>query len=468
MVLPNGYTQLAYIQSSGSQYINTNFVPNQNTRVVFDGIINKANSGSAYGFGVRTSGWSNAIAAGATKEGYLQCGYANSSNSSTVATDTRCTIDIDCGLFKITQNGTVVYSYDFGSKTFTSPSNLYLFTLNNNGSVYNSASATLYSCKIYDNDVLVRDFIPCKNASGTAGLWDDVNSVFYSNAGTGSFVVGEMPKVHKTFINGTSYEITGGKTLIDGTGHNIKKGRTLIGGTGYDIKLGSPIGDLPVGTSVFTNVNGVLKEFIVVHQGIPDSTLYDASCKGTWLLMKEPYEMRFWHSSMKNVYSQSYLHAYLNGAFLDLFDVNVKTQIKTVRIPHCAGMNSKTVYSGSNGLSAKIFLLAGCEINWTKEINNTFPDDGSCLSYFNGYGETDSRLIVYFNGTPVGWWLRSPLTSDVEDYYRVWCVERNGYRVICSPNSSTLTAFRDVGNAVRPAMILPFETLVNNDFIIMP
>ena len=40
---------------------------------------------------------------------------------------------------------------------------------------------------------------------------------------------------HKTRVNGTAYEVTGGKCLVNGTAYSIKKGRTLIGGTGYDI-----------------------------------------------------------------------------------------------------------------------------------------------------------------------------------------------------------------------------------------
>ena len=45
--------------------------------------------------------------------------------------------------------------------------------------------------------------------------------------------------VHKTLVNGTLYDVTGGKCLIGGTGYSIKKGKTLVGGTGYDIAFGS-------------------------------------------------------------------------------------------------------------------------------------------------------------------------------------------------------------------------------------
>ena len=47
------------------------------------------------------------------------------------------------------------------------------------------------------------------------------------------------------------------------------------------------IGTLAVGSSVYLNVGGVRKEFLVVHQGLL-SSMYDASCNGTWLLMTTP------------------------------------------------------------------------------------------------------------------------------------------------------------------------------------
>ena len=43
---------------------------------------------------------------------------------------------------------------------------------------------------------------------------------------------------HKTIINGTQYDISGGRTLVNGTAYQISGGRTLVGGTGYDISFG--------------------------------------------------------------------------------------------------------------------------------------------------------------------------------------------------------------------------------------
>ena len=54
----------------------------------------------------------------------------------------------------------------------------------------NWAYYKVFSCKIYDNDILARNFLPAKNSSGTLGLYDTVNSTFYTNAGTGTFTAG--------------------------------------------------------------------------------------------------------------------------------------------------------------------------------------------------------------------------------------------------------------------------------------
>ena len=57
-------------------------------------------------------------------------------------------------------------------------------------SLGNYASMKLYSCKIYNNGTLVRNLVPAKNSGGTIGLYDLVNSAFYTNAGSGTFTAG--------------------------------------------------------------------------------------------------------------------------------------------------------------------------------------------------------------------------------------------------------------------------------------
>lgn len=259
---------------------------------------------------------------------------------------------------------------------------------------------------------------------------------------------------HKTLINGTAYEITSGKTLVNGTSYDIACGKTLVGGTAYDISFGTRLGDLPVGNSVFLTVNGSLKEFLIVNQGKP-SSLYDDSCNDTWLLMKDCYEKLVWDSSRSNKYATSSIHTYLNNNFLSLFDSDTNAHIKTVKIPYGAGGSTSTVYSGSNGLSTKVFLLSGYEVGFTTTVDGgVLAADGTCLDYFNGAKNSDR--IAYLSGSAVEWWLRTPVVTSPEYARVVWgggdC--RQQY----------VNSQQDYGkHGVRPAIILSSDLLVDKN-----
>lgn len=258
----------------------------------------------------------------------------------------------------------------------------------------------------------------------------------------------------KAEINGTGYDLKGGKTLIGGTAYAIKKGRTLIGGTGYDISLesGTPLSEIPVGNTVKIAVNGTIRDWIVVNQGVPSgSALYDDSCNGTWLLMKDVYETRQWNSSDVNDYANSTIHSYLNSTFLAMFDSNIQNAIKQVKIPYVNGTGGSAVASGANGLSAKIFLLSGYEVGWTTSDNEGFPVDGAKLDYFAAGWGGNSKRIAYMGGSAIYWWLRSPNNNFIN---YVWYVTIPG-------DHSTLDPSINCG--IRPVFILPSDTLVSDD-----
>lgn len=56
---------------------------------------------------------------------------------------------------------------------------MYLFACNGSSITY-VGSSRIYSCQIYDNDTIIRDYVPAKNSSGISGLYDLVNNVFYT------------------------------------------------------------------------------------------------------------------------------------------------------------------------------------------------------------------------------------------------------------------------------------------------
>lgn len=206
-----------------------------------------------------------------------------------------------------------------------------------------------------------------------------------------------------------------------------------------------------IGSTVKLKVNGSARNFIVVHQGKP-SSVYDDSCNGTWLLMQDIYENRAWHSSNANDYANSTIHSYLNSTFLNLFESNIKNAIKQVKLPYRKGSDtSTTVTSGSNGLSAKIFLLSATETSF--DFGYMPSGEGAELAYFKGCADnsSDSKRVAYLNGSAACWWLRSP---DCRNSYHALCVNSNGdwgYNY-CSYSLG-----------IRPALILPSTLLVSDD-----
>lgn len=206
-----------------------------------------------------------------------------------------------------------------------------------------------------------------------------------------------------------------------------------------------------IGSTIKLKVNGSAKDFIVVHQGKP-SSVYDDSCNGTWLLMKDIYENRQWHSSNTNDYANSTIHSYLNSTFLNLFESNIKNAIKQVKLPYRKGSGtSTTVTSGSNGLSAKIFLLSATETSFS--FSSMPSGEGAELAYFKGCADnsSDSKRVAYLNGSATHWWLRSP---GCNSFSLALCVvsDGDGYGGFCSGSYG-----------IRPALILPSTLLVSDD-----
>ena len=214
--------------------------------------------------------------------------------------------------------------------------------------------------------------------------------------------------------------------------------------------MSTKLGSKAVGSSVYLKVNGVNTEFLVVHQGKP-SSLYDDSCNGTWLLMKDIYKTMAWDSS-NNDYKNSDVHSYLNGTFLGLLETDIQNAIKQVKIPYRNGTGSGgTTASGANGLSTKIFLLSGYEVGWTTSDSQYFPVDGAKLDYFTASSSGNSKRIANLNGTAADWWLRSPSTNRTSS---VWGVYSGGGCVSWGCSGT---------GGVRPALVLDSLLSVSDD-----
>lgn len=180
--LPDGYTLLEYIESTGTQYIDTEFKPTGNSRVVCD---IQLSGTRVWLYGARHTATDRTFMTVAMTDNY-RSDY-NNSYSLNIPYDMtdRVTIDKNKGSMTI---GTQTVSYE--DADFSCAYNLYIFAGNSAGVPSTFSSMKLFYCKVYDNDVLVRDYVPCQGPSGDIGLYDTENNQFYGNAGTGTFVAG--------------------------------------------------------------------------------------------------------------------------------------------------------------------------------------------------------------------------------------------------------------------------------------
>ena len=194
--------QLDYIESTGTQYIDTGFVPNQDTKIEIDMV----RLNDTFVYGSRTSLSSNAFGLAFMSDTQLRSDYGTENITYDLNTSERHIYEKDKNLLYI--DGELVVTHT--NSTFVCPGNLYLFGLNNNGT-FAGGIHKIYSLKIYDNGTLIRDFVPYKDKFGDACLKDLVENKYYYNKGTGKFRSSIQVESKVLYDNGdVNTPVTGG------------------------------------------------------------------------------------------------------------------------------------------------------------------------------------------------------------------------------------------------------------------
>lgn len=199
--LPKGYTELTHITANGKQYLDMEFAPNQNTRLVLKASF-QVSSTSKFLFGARTATRENGFAMNTTGSAYrLHYG----SDYFTFGTDLSYTEPFVIDLNK--NVGTIGnQTHTFTAETFQAPSNMVLFGVNNNGSIGTFSSGSAWECQVYDDGELIRDYIPCINDSGEVGMYDAVRKKFSGSSGTEAFIAGDV--VESSDSGGNQFDVT--------------------------------------------------------------------------------------------------------------------------------------------------------------------------------------------------------------------------------------------------------------------
>lgn len=187
------FQQVEYVESTGTQYINTGIKLNNNTRVVIDFAISSSSTEDGALFGARSGGgstdtyiiWANNNQGSAN----VSFVFGGSTNQQSLSTDTRYSVDVSA-------NGMLIDGVMIGNAptqaTFSGSYTAILFGMSSGGAFDSRGfKGKVYSAKIYQKGELMRDYVPCyRKSDNIIGLFDKVTGVFYTNAGTGTFVKG--------------------------------------------------------------------------------------------------------------------------------------------------------------------------------------------------------------------------------------------------------------------------------------
>lgn len=196
---------------------------------------------------------------------------------------------------------------------------------------------------------------------------------------------------------------------------------------------------LPTGSLVKFAVNGADRQFIVVHRGKPASNYGNSLNGGTILMMRDIYTSMRWMTGV-NIYQNSDIHAYLNGAFLTLIKSSVRAQLIQAKLPHRNSAGDHTVVqSGESGLPAYVWTPSYIELGMSP--TSTTPLDGATFAYFNN--AINATRIAYHNGIATTYFTR---TNKIINDQSVYTIDARGGESVAI-NTDT--------HGIRPTLVLP-------------
>ena len=234
--LPEEYQQIDYIESTGTQYINTNVIPDGNTRIIATyQIVNEGERIDIFGsYGSGTDLGCLQFSYGSTS----LVGYGNVVNNSV----TSITMNTEIHEIKVDSSKFLVDDQSKYTGTWTETTTakpLYIFACNANDFIDTTymGRVRIYSFEIYSGTTLVRNLVPCYfKENNTTGLYDTVEEVFYPNAGTGEFKKGKKVDLGITSAQLNEYEQDGLVMHLDGIINSKNLHSSELSNEWYNIK----------------------------------------------------------------------------------------------------------------------------------------------------------------------------------------------------------------------------------------
>ena len=265
---------------------------------------------------------------------------------------------------------------------------------------------------------------------------------------------------HKTLVNGTVYEVNGGKCLVNGTSYDIKNGRTLINGTGYDITFSPPI-MLVKGDLITMNLDGTSRLYRVL-------SVNGNVCKvlGMWDDFTRRYNGTSTTTTFGSITAQKYegssLDTYLNTTWYNTLSSEAKNAI----VPENVVQYCYKFYDRPNTPNTPTYTYQ-YQYNWSNSDYENADNVGNVVvgnrnvfgldlkdifDYFEKVCITSDELMTMFwnSTTKVSefLWLRSS-RADISN--SAWSVDGN--------NGNLINRGITIDSVVRPALNLDMSKI---------
>jgi len=250
--LPDEFQELDYIESTGTQRINTEYIPKTNTKMEltlsFSGDFKTSGSGVTHFVESYDSGDIFQFNFGdlAHQNNTIFAWFDKSLDNGGVINSFERTDKIRTNKNTITyEDGKVTYGdleAQAAKKTKNHSTPVYLF--GNASKAFDRYNMKVYGLKFYEAGSLKREYVPCyRKSDGVAGLYDIISGKFYTNAGTGSFKkgslverkaidiqqfkYGEVGYLKKTYLHKNDF-INSWNTEMDGSGIKYREGQEIF------------------------------------------------------------------------------------------------------------------------------------------------------------------------------------------------------------------------------------------------
>ncbi len=186
---------LEYIESDGSQYIDTGYVAQETTCLELIAAISSTQTTSyATPLGAAAASYTSELFIRAWKNGspFIYAAWGNgrykdlTSGFSAFGEPIEFRLDKDKVLY-LRRSGSLTSSYFNGTASSYPTSPLCLFGINVAGNIEQQCAMKFYGLRIWENGQLVRHFLPAIAPSGVACVYELLSGAFLYNRGSGSF-----------------------------------------------------------------------------------------------------------------------------------------------------------------------------------------------------------------------------------------------------------------------------------------